>query len=52
METHAPTKMMLVLSLVLIVLAILCFLLINVFSAFWLAVLAYFALLFGTVVRT
>jgi hypothetical protein len=52
METHAPTRMMLVLSLVVFVLAILGFFLANEFSAFLLAVLAYLVLLFGTVVRT
>ena len=52
METHAPTQMMLVVSLVVIVLAILCAFLINTYAAFWLALLAYLVLLLGTVVKT
>jgi hypothetical protein len=51
-EIHAPTMLLLVVSLVLIVLAVLCAFAINIFGGFWLALAAYLTLGLGIIVKT
>ena len=51
-EIHAPAKLLLVVSLVLVVLAILLGFFINMAGAFWIALAAYLVLGLGTVVKT
>ena len=52
-EIHAPTTLLLVVSLVLAVLAVLCFFVVpNTATAFWTALAAYLVLGLGTIVRT
>jgi hypothetical protein len=51
-ELHAPTTLLLVVSLVLIVLAILCAFVVNTSAAFWLALAAYLVIGLSTIVKT
>jgi hypothetical protein len=52
-EVHAPSTLALVVTLVLCMLALLCYF-VATFTpfAFWIAILAVFAMVFGTVVKT
>jgi hypothetical protein len=52
-EAHAPSKPVLLVTLVLAVLALLCYFVVPFTpAAFWVAILATFAMVFGTVVKT
>ena len=52
-EIHAPTTLLLVVSLVLIVIAVICvFVVPNTAAAFWMALAAYGVLVLGTIVKT
>jgi hypothetical protein len=52
-ELHAPTTLLLVISIVLAVLALLCFFVVtNTATAFWMALTAYLVMALGTIVKT
>jgi hypothetical protein len=54
-ELHAPSMLMVVVSLILAVLALICYFVITPATmgiAFWIAIMAYVVAAFGTVVKT
>ena len=53
-EVHAPSQLLLVVSLALVVLALICFFVppVGTVVGFWLAILAYCVMGIGTIVKT
>jgi 4-amino-4-deoxy-L-arabinose transferase-like glycosyltransferase len=52
-EIHAPSQLLLVVSLALVVLALLCFFVVpDTTASFWMAIAAYCVMGIGTIVKT
>ena len=51
-EVHAPTRLLLVVSLVLAVLAVILGFFVNTAAGFWIALAAYLVMGLGTIVKT
>jgi hypothetical protein len=51
-EVHAPSTLVLVVSLALAVLALLCFFVVPGTPGFWMAIMAYCVMAMGTMVKT